>query len=242
MKGPLLITPQMFGDGWVLFESWNQRRFDQAVGQVGAELSSENQRQLWVPVGFAHGFLTLSDQAEVLYKASGFWSKTWERSLRWSDPEVGITWPLEALHQHGGHAGTNRRLGLGIGGKAFEVKGNGVADLNQHLFTRWPCCHTAGQIGHIGREVVIRFFDHNGKGLVHGKCTPDCRAMLLRVPGARLSLGFPATVTRPGRCGCLNCRWLPRVAKSTQPACSKALITARIFTAMHRTLVTCTVG
>jgi len=51
----------------------------------------------WVPVGFAHGFLTLSESAEVLYKASGFWSKTCERSLRWSDPEVGITWPLDRL-------------------------------------------------------------------------------------------------------------------------------------------------
>jgi dTDP-4-dehydrorhamnose 3,5-epimerase len=50
-----------------------------------------------VPVGFAHGFLTLSDHAEVLYKASGFWSKTCERSLLWSDPEVGISWPLDRL-------------------------------------------------------------------------------------------------------------------------------------------------
>ncbi|MBM5826076.1 MAG: dTDP-4-keto-6-deoxy-D-glucose epimerase, partial [Cyanobacteria bacterium M_surface_10_m2_119] len=64
---------------------------------VGAELSGENHRQLWVPVGFAHGFLTLSDHAEVLYKASGFWSKTCERSLRWNDPEVGIAWPLDCL-------------------------------------------------------------------------------------------------------------------------------------------------
>jgi hypothetical protein len=48
-------------------------------------------------VGFAHGFLTLSATAEVLYKASGFWSQTCERSLRWNDPEVGITWPLDRL-------------------------------------------------------------------------------------------------------------------------------------------------
>ena len=82
--------------------------------------------------------------------------------------------------------------------------------LHQH------CGHTAGQIGHIGREVVIGFFDHNGKGLAH-------------VPGVRSPLGLPATVTRPGRCGCLNCLWL-------------LLITMRIFTPMHRTLVTCTVG
>ena len=155
MQGPLLITPQVFGDDrGFFFESWNQRRFDEAVGTpttfcqdnhsrssrgvlrglhyqlepepqgklvrcpvgvifdvavdlrrgsptfgqwVGAELSGENHRQLWVPVGFAHGFLTLSDHAEVLYKASGFWSKTCERSLLWNDPEVGITWPLDRL-------------------------------------------------------------------------------------------------------------------------------------------------
>ncbi len=50
-----------------------------------------------VAVGFAHGFLTLSETAEVLYKASGFWSKTCERSLLWSDPELAIAWPLDQL-------------------------------------------------------------------------------------------------------------------------------------------------
>ena len=64
---------------------------------MAAELSAENQQQLWVPVGFAHGFLTLSESAEVLYKASGFWSKSCERSLRWDDPELAIGWPLELL-------------------------------------------------------------------------------------------------------------------------------------------------
>jgi dTDP-4-dehydrorhamnose 3,5-epimerase len=155
MQGPLLITPQVFGDDrGFFFESWNQRRFDDAVGTpttfcqdnhsrssrgvlrglhyqlepepqgklvrctagaildvavdlrrssatfgqwVGAELSAENQQQLWVPVGFAHGFLTLSETAEVLYKASGFWSKTCERSLRWNDPQLAIAWPLDRL-------------------------------------------------------------------------------------------------------------------------------------------------
>jgi dTDP-4-dehydrorhamnose 3,5-epimerase len=73
------------------------RRSSPTFGQwVGAELSAENQKQLWVPVGFAHGFLTLSDHAEVLYMASGFWSKTCERSLRWNDPELGISEPLLA--------------------------------------------------------------------------------------------------------------------------------------------------
>ena len=152
IEGSLLITPQMFGDErGFFFESWNQSRFDEAVGApitfsqdnhsrssrgvlrglhyqlepepqgklvrcpvgaifdvavdlrrslstfgqwVGAELSAGNQQQLWVPVGFAHGFLTLSESAEVLYKASGYWSKACERSLCWNDPDLAITWPL----------------------------------------------------------------------------------------------------------------------------------------------------
>ena len=67
---------------------------------VGAELSADNQQQLWVPVGFAHGFLTLSESAEVLYKASGYWSKSCERALRWNDPDLAIAWPLEQLGLH----------------------------------------------------------------------------------------------------------------------------------------------
>ena len=155
MEGPLLITPQVFGDDrGFFFESWNQRRFDKAVGSptifcqdnhsrssrgvlrglhyqmepepqgklvrctagaifdvavdlrrssatfgewVAAALSADNHLQVWVPVGFAHGFLTLSETAEVLYKASGFWSKTCERSLLWSDAELAIAWPLDQL-------------------------------------------------------------------------------------------------------------------------------------------------
>jgi dTDP-4-dehydrorhamnose 3,5-epimerase len=74
------------------------RHSSPTLGQlVGAQLSADNHPQLWVPVGFAHGFLTLSEQAEVLYKASGFWSKTCERSLRWDDPELAIAWPLDQL-------------------------------------------------------------------------------------------------------------------------------------------------
>ena len=71
------------------------RRGSLSHGQwVGAELSAENQKQLWVPVGFAHGFLTLSELAEVQYKASGFWNRNCERSLRWNDPTLAIAWPL----------------------------------------------------------------------------------------------------------------------------------------------------
>ena len=72
------------------------RRGSPSYGQwVGAELSSENYQQLWIPVGFAHGFLTLSALAEVQYKASGFWNSDCERSLRWDDPKLQIDWPLE---------------------------------------------------------------------------------------------------------------------------------------------------
>ena len=70
------------------------RQSSPTFGQwVSACLSSENQQQLWVPVGFAHGFLTLSAQAEVLYKTTDFWDRESERSLLWSDPDLAIAWP-----------------------------------------------------------------------------------------------------------------------------------------------------
>ena len=157
IDGPLLINPPAFGDnrGW-FYESWNQRKFDDAVGEavvfsqdnhsrsvqgvlrglhyqlapepqaklvraslgsifdvavdirqssptfgqwVGAELTAENKSQLWVPEGFAHGFLTLSDVAEVQYKARGFWNKNCERAIAWNDPEIAIAWPLARLER-----------------------------------------------------------------------------------------------------------------------------------------------
>ena len=155
IEGPLLISPRAFGDerGW-FFESWNQLRFDEAVGEavvfsqdnhsrsvqgvlrglhyqlapepqaklvrasighifdvavdirqssatfgqwVGAHISAENKQQLWIPEGFAHGFLTLSAVAEVQYKARGFWNKTCERAIRWDDASMNIRWPLDQL-------------------------------------------------------------------------------------------------------------------------------------------------
>ncbi|HEX8448010.1 MAG TPA: dTDP-4-dehydrorhamnose 3,5-epimerase [Allosphingosinicella sp.] len=60
---------------------------------VGVRLSAENGKQLWIPRGFAHGFLTLSERAEVLYKASDYYAPDLEGSLAWDDPDIGIEWP-----------------------------------------------------------------------------------------------------------------------------------------------------
>lgn len=60
---------------------------------VGVTLSAENKRMLWVPKGFAHGFLVVSDVAEFLYKTTDFYDPTSERSIRWDDPDLAITWP-----------------------------------------------------------------------------------------------------------------------------------------------------
>ena len=74
------------------------RRSSPTFGQwEGAHLSAANYQQLWVPAGFAHGFLTLSEHAEVLYKTTDFWSRECERAIRWDDPALAIAWPLEAL-------------------------------------------------------------------------------------------------------------------------------------------------
>ena len=61
---------------------------------VGVELSAENKRMLWVPPGFAHGFLTLEDGTEFLYKCTNLYAPEHERSLLWNDPALGIDWPL----------------------------------------------------------------------------------------------------------------------------------------------------
>lgn len=148
----LIIEPKVFGDArGFFFESFNQRRFDEAAGaptafvqdnhsrsargvlrglhyqiqhpqgklvrctagevwdvavdirkssprfgqHVGVSLSAENKRMLWVPPGFAHGFVVLSESAEFLYKVTDYWFPEFERSLLWNDPALGIDWPLE---------------------------------------------------------------------------------------------------------------------------------------------------
>jgi len=63
------------------------------------ELSEENHRQIWVPAGFAHGFLVLTDSAEFLYKTTDYYAPEYERSLLWNDPEIGIKWPIDAEPQ-----------------------------------------------------------------------------------------------------------------------------------------------
>ncbi len=148
----LIFEPQVFGDArGFLMESWNARRFCDAVGSnisfvqdnhsrsrrgvlrglhyqikqpqaklvrvatgrvfdavvdlrkssptfgrwAGAELSGDNHRQLWIPAGFAHGFLVLSDSADFLYKTTDYYAPQHERSVLWNDPAIGIDWPTD---------------------------------------------------------------------------------------------------------------------------------------------------
>lgn len=73
------------------------RRSSRNFGKwVGVELSADNKRQLWVPPGFAHGFLVVSEKAEFLYKTTDYWYPEHERSLRWNDPTVDIRWPIQS--------------------------------------------------------------------------------------------------------------------------------------------------
>lgn len=146
----VLFEPTVFGDDrGFFFESFNQRRFEELIGEsvsfvqdnhsrsqhgvlrglhyqikhpqgklvrvasgeifdvavdlrktsptfgmwAGDILSAENKRQLWVPAGFAHGFLVLSDSADVLYKTTDFYYKEFDRGIRWDDPTLAIDWP-----------------------------------------------------------------------------------------------------------------------------------------------------
>ena len=71
------------------------RRSSPTFGRwAGMVLSAENKRMLWIPPGFAHGFLVLSDAAEFLYKTTDYWYPEFERTLLWSDPALGVAWPL----------------------------------------------------------------------------------------------------------------------------------------------------
>lgn len=148
----LIIEPKVFGDDrGFFFESYNQRKFAELLGQevafvqdnhsrsvqgvlrglhyqiqhpqgklvrcvrgrvldvavdirkssptfgqhVSLELSEENKRMLWIPAGFAHGFVVLSESAEFLYKTTDYWYPEYERSIRWDDPALAIDWQLQ---------------------------------------------------------------------------------------------------------------------------------------------------
>ncbi|MBN8283066.1 dTDP-4-dehydrorhamnose 3,5-epimerase [Zoogloea sp.] len=72
------------------------RRSSPTFGRwVGVTLSEENNRQFWIPPGFAHGFLVTSDSADFLYKTTDYYAPEHERSLAWNDPDVGVVWPLD---------------------------------------------------------------------------------------------------------------------------------------------------
>lgn len=72
------------------------RKSSPTFGQwVGVELSAENKRMLWIPAGFAHGFVVTSDYAEFLYKTTDYWAPEFERSILWNDADLGIPWPLD---------------------------------------------------------------------------------------------------------------------------------------------------
>ncbi|VVE24509.1 dTDP-4-dehydrorhamnose 3,5-epimerase [Pandoraea morbifera] len=64
---------------------------------VAEVLSAENKQQLWIPAGFAHGFVVTSETAEVLYKTTDYWAPQFERCIRWDDPTLAIPWPLEGI-------------------------------------------------------------------------------------------------------------------------------------------------
>jgi dTDP-4-dehydrorhamnose 3,5-epimerase len=72
------------------------RKSSPTFGQhVAVELSAENKRMLWIPEGFAHGFLVLTESAEFLYKTTDYWAPEFERCIAWNDADINIQWPLE---------------------------------------------------------------------------------------------------------------------------------------------------
>ena len=72
------------------------RRSSPSFGQwVGMELSADNKRMFWIPEGFAHGFLVMSESAEFLYKTTDYWAPQYERTIIWNDPDLAIAWPLQ---------------------------------------------------------------------------------------------------------------------------------------------------
>jgi dTDP-4-dehydrorhamnose 3,5-epimerase len=90
-------------EGAVFDVAVDLRKSSPTFGQwFGTELSAENKRQLWIPAGFAHGFVVTSDVASFLYKTTDYWAPEHERAVRWDDPAIGIDWPLDGAPQLSG--------------------------------------------------------------------------------------------------------------------------------------------
>jgi dTDP-4-dehydrorhamnose 3,5-epimerase len=83
-------------EGAVFDVAVDMRRSSPTFGKwAGAQLSADNRKQLWIPPGFAHGFVVLSEEAQFLYKTTDYWHPEFERCLLWNDPAVGIVWPID---------------------------------------------------------------------------------------------------------------------------------------------------
>jgi dTDP-4-dehydrorhamnose 3,5-epimerase len=81
--------------GRVLDVAVDLRRSSAQFGRwISVELSADNARQLWLPAGFGHAFLVLSDSADVIYKTTEYWFVEYDRAIFWNDPAIGITWPV----------------------------------------------------------------------------------------------------------------------------------------------------
>jgi dTDP-4-dehydrorhamnose 3,5-epimerase len=82
-------------EGSVFDVAVDLRRSSPTFGKwVGEVLSADNHRQMWIPPGFAHGFVVLGERAQCLYKTTDYWYPECERSVRWNDPDIGIDWPI----------------------------------------------------------------------------------------------------------------------------------------------------
>ena len=97
--------------GEVFDVSVDLRKSSQTFGRwVGVLLSADNKKQLWVPEGFAHGFLVLSETAEFLYKTTDYYAPEYERGLLWNDPALGIDWPIAGEPQLAAKDSVAKRL------------------------------------------------------------------------------------------------------------------------------------
>lgn len=95
-QGKLVRTVQ----GAVFDVAVDLRRSSPTFGQWAGEiLTADNRKQMWVPPGFAHGFVVLGESADILYKTTDYWHPEHERSLLWNDPAIGIAWPIDFVPQ-----------------------------------------------------------------------------------------------------------------------------------------------